>query len=104
MTEAEIQRAVFEHLATRGVPNTVYWHTPNDPRSRRKSGYRAGVADVSVVHGGRYFGLELKTEKGGPSAEQVRFIDEINAARGHGFISYGLDEALCWLKAQGLLR
>ena len=104
MTEAQIQGAVFDNLRSRGMPGVVFWHTPNDRSSRNKAGYRAGVADVSVVYRGEYFGLELKVPKGITSDEQIKFRDDVKAAGGNAHIAHGLDEALACLEAWGLLR
>ena len=104
MTESEIQKAVFEHLRTRGAPKAVFWHVPNDKSSRRKAGYRAGVHDVHVVHGGKFFSLELKTDKGQVQVEQLSFRDRIHDAGGYSHIAYGLSEALTWLEACGVIR
>lgn len=103
--EGQIQKAVFAALNKRGAPGVVFWHTPNDRMSRRKSGYRAGVADVSVVHRGKYYAIELKKQKGGVASEdQLRFISDINAAGGFAFVAEGEGEALAGLEALGILR
>ena len=105
MTESEIQRAVFNELKSRAMPGALYWHTPNDPSSRRKVGYRAGVSDVVAVHGGEFFALELKIEKGGViSDEQMEFRAAVRRAGGHAEIAEGLDEALCFLEKWNILR
>jgi hypothetical protein len=104
VTESEIQKAVFAHLRQRGAPGIVYWHTPNDPSSRRKVGYRPGVADVCVVHDGKFFALELKTEKGRPDEDQLKFRDQINNAGGFAMVVHGIERALGCLQAWGVLR
>ena len=104
MNEAEIQRAVFHHLKQRAVPGAVFWHVPNDESSRRKSGYRAGVSDINIVHRGDFYALELKKDGGRPSVEQMRFLSDINTAGGYGCVAEGLDEALAILEAWGVLR
>jgi hypothetical protein len=117
--EDAIQAAVVAHLVARGVPGLVFWHTPNSSRlggKRTKDGVpfeairlkllglRKGVADLILVHNGRCFALELKSEKGRPTEPQMAFISDFNAAGGNGCIVHGLDKALKVLEVWGLLR
>lgn len=104
LSEGEIQKAVFDNLRERAMPGVVFWHTPNDRSSRSKAGYRAGVSDVAALYRGMFYVIELKTEKGQPTEEQMRFISEVNAAGGMGCITSGLDQALKALENWGLLR
>lgn len=105
MTEGQIQKAVFDNLRARGKPGVVFWHVPNDRRSRRKAGFRSGVHDVHIMHAGEFFTLELKVERDGEaSKDQLKFRDAINEAGGYSFIARGLDEALLWLEACGIIR
>ena len=62
-----IQRAVCQHLRTRGSPGLVWWHTPNGGKRRtieaaimKGLGVRAGVSDLIAVHEGKAFALELR--------------------------------------------
>lgn len=104
MTESEIQKHVFAEIAMRKFPGVVAWHCPNGPEARRKSGYLAGVSDVNAVHRGKFYALELKTEEGEASDDQERYLAHVRCAGGHGYVSHGLDDAIEWLVAQGLLR
>jgi len=104
VTEAEIQKDVFRNLARRGMPGAVYWHTPNDKSARRKSGYREGVADVSVVYRGGYYAMELKKDGGRPSEAQLRFVADVQRAGGFAVIAEGRDQALACLEAWGIIR
>ena len=104
MTEAQIQRAVFENLKSRAFPSVVFWHCPNGPDSRRKSGYLAGVADVNAVHRGKFYGIELKKTGGRATEEQLEWRDRIKAAGGYAVVAEGLDEALAILEAWNLIR
>lgn len=104
MKESQIQRAVFDQLKARAWPNAVFWHVPNDRGSRTKSGFRAGVSDVHVLHRGKFYAIELKTEDGTASDAQLEFIDDINHAEGHAFVAEGLDQAVCCLELWGILR
>jgi hypothetical protein len=109
--EDQIQRAVCQNLWQRGVPGLVWWHTPNGGKRRpveaailKGLGTRAGVADLILVHRGRPFALELKTDDGRPTVEQMAFVSDFNAAGGSAAILNGLDRALRTLETWGLLR
>ncbi len=104
MNEGEIQKAVFETLRKRGKPGIVFWHCPNSPDSRRKSGFMAGASDVMILWNGRFFALELKTEKNTADEAQLEFIDRINCADGYAFCARGLDKALAILESWGVIR
>src|SRR5262249_58400862 len=109
-----IQRAVCQHLCIRGVRGLLWWHTPNGGKRRpieaaimKSLGVRAGVADLILLHGGRMFALELKAENGRPTAAQMQFISDFNAAvapNGGACIAHCLDRALGVLETWGLLR
>jgi hypothetical protein len=112
--EDYVQRAVCQHLRIRGARGLLFWHTPNGGKRRpveaaimKSLGLRAGVADLILLHSGRMFALELKAEDGRPTAAQMQFISDFNAAvapNGGACIAHGLDRALCVLKTWGLLR
>ena len=70
----------------------------------RGLGVKAGVADLIFLRDGRAFALELKTERGRPSAAQMQFISEFRDAGGEASIASGLDQALRTLETWGLLR
>lgn len=111
MNENEIQKAVFSHLRQRGAPGVFAFHPKNGgihQRGRRRGinaglGVVSGVPDVIALHRGRVFGLELKTEKGKPSPEQDRVLEQMFGAGATVGIAYGLDDAIRWLEGCGLL-
>ena len=87
--EDSIQRAVCEHLRTRGSAGLVWWHAPNGGKRNRIEaailkglGVRAGVSDLIAVHQGRAFALELKAEGSRPTEAQLQFIDDFRVAGG----------------------
>ena len=110
-SEQAVQRAVCQHLRQRSASGLVWWHTPNGGRRNPVEaaifsglGVRPGVADLILLHDGRAFALELKTERGRPTTAQMQFISEFRAAGGEASIANGLDEAMRLLEAWGLLR
>src|ERR1700685_695380 len=111
VSEQTVQRTVCEHLRRRGAHGVLWWHTPNGGRRSPVEaaifnglGVRAGVSDLILLRDGRAFALELKTERGRPTAAQMRFISEFRAAGGEASIAAGLDQALRTLETWGLLR
>jgi hypothetical protein len=129
LSENEIQRAVFSHLRTRPAPGVFAFHPKNassDMRGRRRGVYAGlgvvpGIPDVIVfkkwsIHapGGPtrtdVYALELKVlnlrdKKPTEHAEkQSKCRENLVAVGVVADIAYGLDEALEWLEARGLLR
>ena len=110
-SEQAIQHAVCQHLRQRGAAGLVWWHTPNGGRRSPVEAaifnglsVRAGVSDLILLHDGRAFALELKTERGRPTAAQMNFISEFRAAGGEASIATGLDQALHTLETWKRLR
>jgi VRR-NUC domain len=111
LSEEAIQRAVFAHIRTRGALDTFAFHPRNSGRDQRHLaginsglGVVSGVPDVVVIKGGRVFALELKTERGRLSPDQLKVHDEMRAAGCEVAVAYGLDQAVEWLEARGILR
>jgi VRR-NUC domain len=111
LSEEAIQRAVFQHLCHRGVPGVFAFHPRNGSRDQRSLaginsglGVVSGVPDVIIIKDGRVFALELKTERGRLSPDQLKVHDEMRAAGCEVGVAYGLDQAVEWLEAKGILR
>src|SRR5690349_5877207 len=111
--EAQIHKAVVQHLKLRGVPGLLFWHTPNSSKlggKRTKNripiealinkglGVRAGVSDLLLLHQGTLYALELKAPGGRPTASQLAFIADVQKAGGHGVVAEDLDRALYCLE------
>jgi hypothetical protein len=110
-SEDQIQRAVFQHLRVRGVPNLFAFHPANGGYRRpieaavlKGLGVRAGVPDVITIREGRCYGLELKAPGGRATEAQLTTIAAMEAAGALCYIAEGLDHALAVLEAWGLLR
>lgn len=117
--EDVIQRAVFQHIAQRGVPGLVAFHVPqgNKLGGKRSAkgvaiqgsinkglGVVPGVSDIIALHDGKFYALELKAEGGTPSENQLKFIARVNDSGGFAVWVVGLDRALHVLEGWGLLR
>jgi hypothetical protein len=108
--EAAIQRAVFEHLAWRGVKGLFAFHPPNGGARRpieaailKGLGVVAGVPDVIIVNAGQVYGLELKREGGRLTPIQLETQQAMRTAGAHIATAAGIDAALAQLKQWGLL-
>ena len=110
LSEAQIHKAVIQHIRKLGASGLVYWHTPNDARRTpgtykrlQSMGMRAGVSDLLLLHNGILYALELKREKGNKATEaQVQFCIDVIDAGGFAYVAYGLDAALGALRTWGL--
>jgi hypothetical protein len=111
MNEAQIQRAVLDHLRIRGVPDLFFLHIPNGGLRLRSEaarlkglGTRAGAPDLLLVHEGRVYGLELKAPGGRVTAAQLETLSAMEAAGACTGVAEGLDQALAVLEQWRLLR
>lgn len=67
--EARLQIVVCQYLDAVLPPNATYWASLNERKVSQKTGQflnamgrKAGVADLLVLHAGRFIAIELKTE------------------------------------------
>jgi VRR-NUC domain len=109
LAEGEIQKAVFQHLATRGVGFSFHvpnggWRSPIEAAILKGQGTRPGVPDIVIVYGGKCFALELKAAGGTLSPAQREAIERMRAAGADVGVAYGLTAALQWLEERGILR
>jgi len=109
--EAQIQRAVFQHLRARGCPGVFAFHPANGGYRRpveaallKGMGVVAGVPDVIVIHQGRVYALELKAPGGRATDKQLATIAALEAAGAFTCIAEGLDRAMACLERWGLLK
>jgi hypothetical protein len=110
--EAQLQRAVIQHLRLRRRARWTYWATPNaakrsprEGRDLKAQGMVPGVGDISLLSpDGSYYELELKTGTGKLSDAQKARAIEVEASCGTWAVAHGIDEALATLTAWGALR
>jgi hypothetical protein len=109
--EQDIQRAVFQHIRLRGVPNLFAFHPANGGYRRpieakilQGQGVKAGVPDVILIHAGHTWGLEIKVVGGRPTKHQLEALAAMEAAGATTAITEGLDAALRQLEQWQLLR
>lgn len=110
--EYRLQYYTTQLLGFEAMPGIVWFAVPNgEYRSKRTlaklkgMGVRAGVADLTfVLPGGRAAFLELKSEKGYPSAVQRQFRVDAEAAGALYAIAKSPEEVRAILKEWGVLR
>jgi hypothetical protein len=108
--EAQLQRALVEHLRLRAKPDVLWLHPANGERrdkitgaKLKRMGVLAGAADLLLWHNGNSFALELKGASGRLSEAQLEFMARFNDAGGHTAVAEGIDRAIACLEAWGLL-
>jgi hypothetical protein len=117
--ESQDQRALVQHIEARGAPGLVWFHVPQGNKLggkisakgiaiqgaiNRGLGVRRGVSDLIFLHNAKFHALELKAEGRTPTAEQLKFIDDVNAAGGFACWCAGLEAALRVLERWQILR
>ena len=103
MTEHDLQCAICNYLDIRRV---CYWAVPNGgKRSKtesarfKKEGVKSGIPDLTIVHDGMYYGLEVKkpktlTPKGRLSKNQKNMIERIETAGGDVKVVYSVQDVI----------
>lgn len=111
--EDDIQKAICQYLDIRKI---CYWAVPNGgARSKsegaklKATGTKSGVPDITIVHDGLYYGLEVKkpstsTPKGYLSKNQKEMIRKIEKAGGEVKVVYSVADVVECTMTWGLLR
>ena len=101
--EHDVQCAICDYLDIRRV---CYWAVPNggkrsksEAKRLKSEGVRAGVPDLTIVHKGQFYGLEVKrpktlAPKGRLSKNQKIMIERIETAQGKVKVVYGIDDVI----------
>ena len=109
--EQVIQRAVLDHLRLRGAPDLFAFHpanggyrSPVEAMVLKGLGVTPGVPDILIIHGGKCFGLELKSEHGRVTPAQLDCHERMARAGAVVGVAVGIDQAVEWLERHDLLR
>jgi hypothetical protein len=113
--EAQLQRAVIDHLRWRGIPGLCAfhypaggWRSPIEARILKGLSVVAGIPDLLILHQGHLYGLELKTAHGRcgrrPTPTQVETQARMQAAGATVATAIGIGAAVERLEEWGLLR
>src|SRR5215831_20298781 len=109
--EAQLQRAVLEHLRWRGVPGLFPFHYPAggwrssiEAAILKSLGVVAGIPDLLIVYQGQLYALELKTAYGRLTPTQIDTQQRMRVAGAIVATAVEIDAALEILEGWGLLR
>jgi len=98
MRESQIQRAVIAHWKALGLADTLVAAIPN-AGSLGQAGLTKGLADLLVLAPGLPVGfIELKAEKGRPSAAQIVFKEHCERLSIPYALTHGRDEPIAVLE------
>jgi len=101
--EHKVQVAICQYLDIRGV---CYWAVPNGgnrnlitAKKLKAEGVQAGVPDITIIHDGIYYGLEVKkpktsTRAGVLSITQKAMIERIEKAGGEVNVVYSVADVI----------
>ena len=94
-TESAIKREICDYLDAVGIYNRVV--QVGSVGGRTNSG--KGISDIiAIIPGGRWFAIEVKTQRGMLSKEQREFLDAIEAKGGIAMVARSLDDVISVLK------
>ena len=112
--EHKIQVTICQYLDLLGI---CYWAVPNGGQRNKavaaklkREGAKAGVPDLTVIHKGQYYGIEVKTpkthltKKGKLSDSQERMIPIIERHGGIVGVVYGVPDVKQFLTKQGIIK
>lgn len=107
MTEHQIQKRfaqLLDRLKATQKPDILYCATMGgvkltigQARKCKEAGYRKGIPDLLIYTPSKNFvglALELKTDKGRPSREQMAWINELRGFGWSAHVVYGYDQAV----------
>jgi Holliday junction resolvase len=98
-----VQKAIADYLNIRGL---CWWAVPNGgnrnvitAKKLKSEGVKSGVPDITLIHDGMYFGIEVKkpktdTPKGYLSANQKAMIKNIEGAGGEVGVAYSVRDVI----------
>lgn len=109
--EAQLQKAIVEHLRLIGTPGMIYFSLPNEGKRSpqaglelKRMGLRPGAADLCIVVNGRAHFMEFKSKAGSQSPEQVAFAADCVVAGCPYELANNIDDALHVLSKWGALK
>jgi hypothetical protein len=109
--EQGIHKAIVSHLKARAAPGVVFLHpangmarSPIEGAILKGVGVAPGAPDLLLWHDGQSFALELKSETGRTSEEQLAMLDRLSKAGVFTAVAHGVDRALAVLESWQLLK
>ncbi len=111
MNEHEIQKSIAQYLDLRGL---CWWAVPNGgnrnmvtAKKLKAEGVKSGVPDITLLHDGMYYGIEVKkpkteTRAGVLSLTQKAMIENIEKAGGEVCVAYSVKDVIEFLIEKGI--
>ena len=93
MKESEIVKAILKYLKT--LPDCFAWKEHGGMYGT------AGIPDIIACIGGKFYGFEVKTEHGKPTALQEATIRKIQAAGGTAMVVRSVEDVKKALVSNG---
>ena len=93
MKEKTVVNNISSYLKT--IPNCFFWKEHGGMYGT------AGIPDIIACVQGRFYGFEVKTETGQPTALQSATLRKINAAGGVAVVVRSVDEVKMMLSYHG---
>ena len=93
MKESEIVKAILKYLKT--LPECFAWKEHGGMYGT------AGIPDIIACIGGRFYGFEVKTERGKPTALQEATRRKIQAAGGIAAVVRSVEDVKKTLESNG---
>jgi penicillin-binding protein-related factor A (putative recombinase) len=109
--EHQIQKAIAQYLDLKGL---CWWAVPNGgrrnisvARKMKAEGQKSGVPDITLIHKGQYYGIEVKkpkttTPKGRLSQNQLSRIAQISQSGGVVGVAYSVSDVQDLLQIWGI--
>lgn len=89
MNESSIVKSILRYL--KSLPGCFAWKEHGGMYGT------AGIPDIIACIGGKFYGFEVKTERGKPTALQEATIRMIRAAGGIAVVVRSVEEVKAWI-------
>ena len=96
--EGLVQAAILSYLDLKGIfhfriNNTGIWH-PTRKIFFKPRHLTPGVSDILGIYKQRFLAIEVKSSKGKVSPEQTKFLEEVIANGGIGFVARSVQDVI----------
>jgi hypothetical protein len=103
MTESQIEQAILRYLNKNGIFAFKFKDNTRSEsgKHRRPSPFQInGVSDICIIHNSAVYWVEIKTEKGRQTEDQIRFQNRVTDSGGTYLLWRCIGDAKEWLKTK----
>lgn len=86
--EGKIKAEISDYLRARGI---FFWTNQAGKVPGRRLA-RTGISDLLGIYKGKFLAIEVKSEKGKATDEQLRFLCDVVEEGGIGFVAYSIED------------